>query len=334
MKAAFIEQTGPPENIRYGDLPDPKCGDEEVLVRVKAVAVNPIDTYIRSGLIKAQLPQPFIIGCDLAGVVEKPGSKATRFKSGDRVWGSNQGLLGRQGTFSELAAADEDFLYLTPAGVSDDDAAAIALVGITARLGLTRAQLKSGETIFVNGGSGGVGSTVIQMSKAIGAKVIASAGSDAKTAACRKLGADAAVNYKTENIAEAIKKAAPQGVNVWWETTREPDFDLAVGSLAFRGRMVLMAGRDARPAFPVGAFYTKDCAIHGFVMFMASPDEQRAAAHDINRWLAEGKLKPKIDRVLPLSQAAEAHRLQEQNTIGKQGTLSGKIVLNPQPAFP
>src|SRR5687767_936598 len=149
MKAAFIEQTGPPENIRYGELPDPKCGDAQVLVRVKAVAVNPIDTYIRAGLIKAQLPQPFIIGCDLAGVVEAAGPKAMRFKPGDRVWGSNQGLLGRQGTFCELAAVDEDFLYPTPASVSDEDAAAIALVGITAQLGLTRAQIKAGETIFV-----------------------------------------------------------------------------------------------------------------------------------------------------------------------------------------
>jgi NADPH2:quinone reductase len=329
MKAAFIERPGPPENVRYGDLPAPGVGDPQVLVRVKAVAVNPIDTYIRSGMIKVDLPSPFIIGCDLAGTVERIGSKVRRFKPGDRVWASNQGLLGRQGTFAELAAVDENYLYNTPSEVSDQDAAAIALVGITARLGLTRAQLKPGETLFVNGGSGGVGSTVIQMARAIGAKVIASAGTDEKAAACHKLGADAAINYKTEKIAEAVKRIAPGGVNVWWETTREPDFDTAVGALAFRGRMVLMAGRDARPPFPVGPFYTRDASLHGFVMFMAPPDEQRAAADDINRWMREGKLKPKIDRVLPLSEAAAAHRLQEENTIGKKGTLSGKIVLQP-----
>ena len=329
MKAAFIEKPGPPENIYYGDVPEPKLGDSQVLVRVKAVAVNPIDTYIRSGMIKVDLPSPFIIGCDLAGTVERVGAKATRFKSGDRVWGSNQGLLGRQGTFSELAAVDENYLYPTPSGVSDEDAAAVALVGITARLGLHRAQLKSGETIFVNGGSGGVGSTVIQMAKATGARAIATAGSDEKVAACKKLGAELAINYKTQNVAETLKKAAPGGVNVWWETTREPDFDTAVNAMASRGRIILMAGRDARPPFPVGPFYTRDCSLHGFVMFMASPDEQRAAANDINRWLSEGKLKPKIDRVLPLSDAATAHRLQEENTIGKKGTLSGKIVLTP-----
>ena len=329
MKAAFIEKPGPPENIRYGDLPEPKLSDSQVLVRVKAVAVNPVDTYIRSGLIKMELPSPFIIGCDLAGTVERVGNKVSRFKPGDRVWGSNQGLLGRQGTFAEWAAADENYLYPTPEGVSDEDAAAIALVGITAHLGLMRAQLKAGETLFVNGGSGGVGSTVIQMAKAMGAKVIATAGSDERAAACRKLGADAAINYKTEKVGEALKKAAPGGVNVWWETTREPDFDTAVNALASRGRMVLMAGREARPAFPVGPFYTRDCALHGFVMFMAPPDEQRAAAKDINRWLGEGKVRPKIDRVLPLAEAATAHRVQEENTIGKKGTLSGKIVLKP-----
>ena len=329
MKAAYIEKTGPPEVIRYGDVADPKLGESQVLVRVKAVSMNPIDTYIRSGLIKAEMPSPFILGCDLAGMVERVGSKVTRFKSGDRVWGSNQGLLGRQGTFSELAGVDEQFLYPTPAGVSDEDAAAISLVGITAHLGLKRAHIKSGETLFVNGGSGGVGSTVIQMGKAMGARVIATAGSDEKVAACRKLGVDAAINYKTEKVADALKEIAPYGVNVWWETTREADFDTIVNAMAFRGRIVLMAGRDARPQFPVGPFYTRDLALHGFVMFMAPPEEQRAAAEDMNRWLVDGKLKPRIDRVLPLSETAAAHRVQEESTVGKKGTVSGKIVLKP-----
>jgi NADPH2:quinone reductase len=93
--------------------------------------------------------------------------------------------------------------------------------------------------------------------------------------------------------------------------------------------MIVMAGREARPVFPVGPFYVKDCSLHGFAMFNASSDEQRAAAEDINRWLSEAKLRPRIDRVLPLSQAAEAHRLQEENTLGKKGTLAGKIVLKP-----
>src|SRR2546425_3370355 len=151
MKAAHIDRTGPPENIVYGDLPAPAPGPSQCLVKVAAVAVNPIDTYIRGGLVPMQLPMPYIIGCDLAGMVVEAGSKLARFKPGDRVWGSNQGLLGRQGTFAEFAAVDEEWLYSTPKGVADEQAAAIALVGITAHLGLVReAKLKSGETLFVN----------------------------------------------------------------------------------------------------------------------------------------------------------------------------------------
>jgi NADPH2:quinone reductase len=330
MKAAYIEQTGPPENIQYGELPTPQPQGKQVLVKVAAVAVNPIDTYLRSGMVKMELPLPFIIGCDVAGTVEAVGPEATRFKPGDRVWGSNQGLLGRQGTFAEYAAIDEDWLYPTPDGVDDQQTAAIALVGITAHLGLFRdGKLKPGETVFVNGGSGGVGSTVVQMAKAVGAKVICTAGSPEKVQACLELGADHAINYKQENVAEAIRAAAPEGINLWWETTREPNFDLVVESLAPRGRMILMAGREARPPFPVGPFYVKGCSLHGFAMFNASADEQRTCGQEIGKWLAEGKLRPRIDRVLPLSEAAEAHRLQEDNTLRQANTLSGKIVLTP-----
>jgi NADPH2:quinone reductase len=330
MKAAYIQQPGPPECIQFGDLPRPTAAGKQVLVKVAAVAVNPIDTYIRSGAVKMDLPRPFIVGCDLAGTVEAVGPQAKRFRPGMRVWGSNQGLLGRQGTFAEYAAVDEDWLYPTPEGVSDEQAAAAALVGITAHLGLFgHAKLRAGETLFVNGGSGGVGSTVVQMAKAVGARVITTAGSEEKLAACRALGADVAINYRSGDVDAAIREAAPSGVNVWWETLREPNFDRSVSLLAPRGRMIIMAGRDARPAFPVGPFYVKGCSLFGFAMFNATSDEQRACAEDINRWLAEGKLRPKIDRVLPLSQAAAAHKLQEENTIGKAGTLAGKIVLKP-----
>jgi NADPH2:quinone reductase len=330
MKAAYIERTGTPEEIRYGDLPTPEPTGNQLLVKVGAVAVNPIDTYIRAGMVAMNLPQPFIVGCDLAGVVEKAGPQARRFAPGTRVWGSNQGLLGRQGTFAQYAAVEEQWLYATPDVVSDEQAAAIALVGITAHLGLVRdARLQSGETLFVNGGSGGVGSTVVQMAKAIGARVMTTAGSDEKVELCRQLGADLGVNYKSENVDERIKQFAPAGVNVWWETLREPNFERTVPLLAPRGRMIVMAGRDAKPPFPVGPFYVKGCSLHGFAMFNATPQEQQAAADDINRWLTDGKLKPRIDRILPLSETAAAHRLQEENTIGKQGTLAGKIVLKP-----
>lgn len=330
MKAAYIEQTGPPENIQYGDLPDPIPQDGQVLVKVEAVAVNPIDTYLRNGANYWELPRPFIIGCDLAGTVVQTGSSANRYRVGDRVWGSNQGLLGRQGTFAELAAVDQQWLYPTPEGVSADAVAACALVGITAHLGLfQKAQLQAGETLFVHGGSGGVGSMVVQMAKAAGARVITTAGSDEKAALCRTLGADEVILYRSQDVAETFKSLAPQGANVVWETQREPNFDLLTSLLAERGRLVLMAGRDARPPFPVGPFYVKGCSLFGFVMFKATAAEQERCSVDINRWLQEGKLRPQIGRVMPLSQAADAHRLQEENTLQKAGTLTGKIVLHP-----
>jgi len=330
VKAAYIRQPGPAESIVYGELPNPQPAGTQVLVKVAAVSLNPVDTYVRSGMVPWNLPVPFIVGCDLAGTVEAIGPEVARFKPGDRVWGSNQGLLGRQGTFAEYAAVEEQWLYPTPPGVSDRDAAAIALVGITAHLGLFRtANLRRGETLFVLGGSGGVGSAVVQMAKAVGASVATTAGSEPKAEICRQLGADAVIRYRTEDIDEAVQRFAPGGVHVWWETLREPDLDRAVKHLALGGRLILMAGREARPPFPVGPFYVKDCSVHGFAMFNAPPDEQRRAADDVNRWLAEGKLRPRISRVMSLAETAAAHRLQEESTIHKSGALAGKIVLEP-----
>lgn len=329
MKAAYLEKTGGPEVIQYGDLPKPTPQQGEVLVRVAAAALNPIDTYIRSGMVAMKLPLPFIPGCDLAGTVEALGA-VKRFKVGDRVWGSNQGLLGRQGTFAEYASVHEDFLYPMPAGISDAEAAGAALVGITAHLGLFRcAHLKAGETVFINGGTGGVGCMVNQMSKAVGAKVITTVGSAEKAERARSFGADLVLNYKTDDIPAGIREFTKgQGVNVWYET-QQPDLVRAFDLLARRGRMVVMAGRQAQPIFPVGSFYPKDLSLFGFAMFNATPDEQRRCAEDINQWLAEKKLRVLIGKTFPFSEAAAAHRLQEDNTLQKAGTLTGKIVLTP-----
>jgi NADPH:quinone reductase len=331
VKAAFIETTGSPDAIRYGDLPQPVPQSGEVLVRVGAVAVNPIDLYIRAGTVAMSLPKPFIVGCDLAGTVEQLGPEVSRFKVGDRVWGSNQGLLGRQGTFAEYACVSEDWLYPTPTGVDDKAAAAVALVGITAHLGLFRdGQLKSGETVFVNGGTGGVGAMVVQMAKAIGAKVITTVGSNEKAKQCQQWGADCVLNYKSDDITARVREfTRGQGVNVWYETQREPDFLRTVDLMAQRGRIIIMAGRQAQPVFPVGPFYVKGLSLHGFAMFNATAAEQRRCAEDIQRWLAAGPLKPPIGRTFSLSQTAAAHQLLEENTLGKAGTLTGKVVLTP-----
>lgn len=330
MKAAYIRSTGSPDVIEYGDIAEPTPGRGQALVKMLAVSVNPIDTYIRNGANYWPLPNPFVVGCDLAGQVVAVADGVTNVQVGQRVWCSNQGLMGRQGSFAELCAVDAHWLYPTPDKVSDQDAAACALVGITSHLGLFRsARLQPGETIFVRGGVGGIGSMVLQMAKTVGAKVITTAGSPEKVYRCQQFGADVVIDYTKEDVAARIKEAAPKGVNVFWETLREPDFNVAVDTMAERGRMILMAGRDARPPFPVGPFYVKGCSLHGVVMFKATPEEQRQAASDINHWLDRGQLKAIIDRVMPLSATAEAHRLQEAHTVQKQSSLQGKLVLVP-----
>ncbi len=330
MKAAFIERTGGPDVIRFGELPDPTPGPSEVLVRVRACGLNPIDTYVRAGTVAMPLRFPQIVGCDLAGEVVAVGGAVDRFRPGDRVWGSNQGILGRQGTFAELASVEERWLYPTPAGVSDRVAAASALVGITAHLGLVRnAGLRAGETVFVDGGSGGVGSMVVQIAKRLGGRVIATAGTPDRRDRLLGYGAEAVIDRAgAGDLAARVFEASPAGVDVYWESLREPDFDTAVRVMAEGGRMVLIAGREARPPFPVGPFYVKGCRLVGFVMFKASWQEQAAAAADLARWMATGLAAP-IAAVMPLAAAAEAHALQERATIARTGGSCGKIVLEP-----
>ncbi len=333
MRAAYIEATGPVEAIQVGDLVMPEPGPGEVLVRVGASAFNPIDLYLRSGAVAMPLPFPYVVGCDVAGRVEKLGPGAARFRKGDRVWGSNQGLLGRQGTTAEFAAVAEDWLYLTPANVPDTDAAAMALTGITAHLGLFRsARLQAGELVYVSGGAGGVGSMVVQMAKAAGARVATTAGTQAKQELCRALGADLALNYKTDDVAARLAEFAPDGVDVWFETQREPDLETNVPLLRRRGRMVLMAGRTAHPSLPLGNFYTRDCSLLGFAMFNATVEEQKQAAADINRWATAGQLRAVVGRTFPLAEAPAAQRLLEENTLQGAGTLSGKVVVTIGPS--
>lgn len=331
MKAAYLNATGAPEVLQYGDVPTPTPQAGEILVRVKAAALNPIDTYIRAGVVAAKLPMPFITGSDLAGVVESLGPGVKRFKAGERVWASNQGLLGRQGTCAEFVCASEDWFFPIPAGVADDEAAGAALVGITAHLGLFRcAKLQAGETVFVNGGTGGVGSMVVQMAKAAGAKVIATVGSPEKANLCQGYGCDRVINYKTDDVPAEIKNfTGEKGVNVWFETQREPDFSKTFPLLAVRGRMIVMAGRVAQPIFPVGQFYTRDLSLIGFAMFNASAAEQRACGDDICRWLGEKKLRAHVGKTFKFAEAAAAHRFLEENTLQKAGTLTGKVVLHP-----
>lgn len=311
MRAAFIDQLGPAENIRFGELPVPVPGATDVLVRVAAVAVDPVDTFIRSGAYRTPTPFPFVIGRDLAGTVAAADPAATGFTLGDRVWCNSMGHAGRQGAAAEFVAVPADRLYRLPDGVDPDAAVAVAHPAATAYLALhTHAGLRAGETVFIAGGGGHVGGAATVLAVRAGARVVASAAA-ADLDYCRSLGADVALDYRDPDLAARLRDAAPVGVDVHLDTSGRHDLLLATEVLAPRGRIVIMSGIHARPQLPAGPLYTRGGRILGFAISNATAAELTAAAARINQLLAGGVLAPRGLRVLPLAAAAEAHHLLE-----------------------
>lgn len=326
MKAAFIRKTGPSSVIEYGELPTPEPKAGEVLVRLEAAAVNPVDAFIRGGQVAMTLPFPFVIGRDLAGVVERTGAGVTRFKPGDRVWCNNQGVDGRQGTFAEFAAVREDLLYAMPDAVDFADIVVLVHSGLTVCLGFERiGGLEPGQVVLVNGGAGNVGRALVQVATGLGARVIATAGSEEGHATCRADGAAAALDYKSASLADELRVAAPDGVDVWWDTSGRQDLEFALGHMRRRGHIVVMSGLGARPVLPIGALYVKDISITGFAITYATVAEMRAASERINTLAAAGKLRTRVAQILPLAEARRAHELIE----AKDARLDGKLIVKP-----
>lgn len=326
MKAAFIRRTGPPDVIEIGELPVPPLSADEVLVRLHAAAVDPVDAYIRQGLVAMTLPLPFVIGRDLAGTVEAVGPAVRGFAVGDRVWCNNQGIEGRQGSFAEFTAVRGDLLYRLPDPVGFEDMMAVAHSGLTACLGIERmGGLAPGQVVFVNGGAGNVGRALVQVATGLGARVVATAGTAAGRDTCRTDGAIAALDYRNPALADELRAAAPDGIDVYWDLSGRQDLAFALAHLRRRGRIVVMSGLGAQPVLPVGALYVHDISIIGFAITYATVAEMRACAERINELAATGRLRGAIARRLPLSQAREAHRLIEDKAV----RLDGKIVVVP-----
>ncbi|MGE5399653.1 MAG: NADPH:quinone reductase [Ignavibacteriales bacterium] len=325
MKAAYIDKPGPPENIQFGNLPMPVLHEHEVLVRVRAVTVNHVDTFIRSGAFQTNIPLPFIIGRDMVGIVETVGSGVRQFKAGEYVWSNCLGIEGHQGTFAEYAGAPENRLYHLPPGVEPNEAVAVVHSALTAVIGLfTKARITAGDTLFINGGSGSVGLSVLQIAKSCGARVAVTAGDEQKAKLCLEMGADRVVNYHKENVLSAIREFAPEGIDIFWESTREFDPEKIIPVMADHGRIVVIAGRNRQCNFPIWPFYTRNCSIYGFIVTGTGIEELKRYSRQINAWLANGTLKANIHEIMPLSKASQAHKLQEQ------GHLPGKIVLVPE----
>lgn len=321
--AAYITELGSPERIRVGELPVPALGPTDVLVHTQALVVNHVDTYVRSGAYATPTPFPFVIGRDLVGTVTDAGTGVAQLTVGDQVWANSLGHAGRQGSFARDVVVAADRLYRLPPGADPVNAVAVLHTAGTAYLGLLReAGTRPGDTVVVGGGAGGVGSAAVQLAAAAGATVIATASArDAEW--CRASGADVVLDYREPNLAGALGAAAPGGVDVFWDTSGHQDLVAIAPLLSVGARVVVTAAANPTPAWPAQHFYTHDISVQAFAISNATVDGLRAAAQVINARLVDGTLKARIGARLPLTEAAEAHRLQESHEV------SGRIVVLP-----
>jgi NADPH:quinone reductase-like Zn-dependent oxidoreductase len=291
-------------------------------VDVLATTVNPVDTFVRSGLFPTQADFPFVVGRDLVGTVAETGPGVTGFRAGDRVWCNSLGHGGRQGAAAEQAVVAADRLYHLPAGVDPYAAVAAFHPAATAYLALfVHGRLRVGETVLVGGAAGNVGSALVTMAVRAGARVLATAGArDARY--CAELGAAEVFDYRDPELTEKIRGAAPSGLDLHLDTAGVNDLQTTVDLLARRGRVVLLAGARTRPVLPAGALYMNDRSIVGFVISHATPDELAEAATYINDLLARGALRPGSIEVFPLGAAAEVHaRMDKGELHGRRAVL-------------
>jgi NADPH2:quinone reductase len=316
MRATQVKKTGGPEVLELADIPKPHPQPGEVLVRVAASGVNFIDTYFREGRYPADLP--FIPGQEAAGVVEKLGDAVTGFAVGDHVaWN------GTRGTYAEYACAPAKDLLHVPPGMSLEDAAAVLLQGLTAHyLVHDTYKIQRGDTILAHAGAGGVGLLLTQMAKMLGASVITTVSTEQKAELSREAGADHVVLYTRENFAGAVKRIAPEGLPVVYDSVGKTTFEDSLKCLRPRGLMALYGGSSgAVPPFDLlrlstmGSLYVTRPTLKDYVQTRA---ELERRATDVFGWVAEGKLKVRIGHKHRLAEAQQAHiDLQARKTTGK-----------------
>jgi len=318
MNAIQVQKTGGPEVLTLVDVPVPKPKANEALVKIAASGVNFIDVYFREGRYPATLP--FIDGQEAAGTVTEVGSDVKSVKPGDRVAYSN--VIG---TYAEYAAVPADRLVKVPNGITDQQAAAAMLQGMTAHyLIYTTYPLKKGETALVHAAAGGVGLLLVQMARNIGARVIGTVGSEEKTRLAREAGADEVILYSQQDFeAETKRLTDGKGVHVVYDGVGQSTFEKGLNVLRPRGHMVLF-GAASGPVPPVDPIkqlmqkgsltLTRPSLIH----YVSTREELEQRAGDIFNMIAAGKLKLRIEYVYKLEQAAEAHRaLEGRKTTGK-----------------
>jgi NADPH:quinone reductase len=322
MKAIQVQKTGGPEALTLVDLPVPKPKPNEAVVKIAAIGVNFIDVYFREGRYPA--PLPFVDGQEAAGTVTDVGSNVTTVKPGDRV-----AYTGVMGAYAEYAAVPADRLVHVPDKITDQQAAAAMLQGMTAHyLVNSTYPLKKGETALIHAAAGGVGLLLVQMAKNIGARAIGTVGTEEKAKLAREAGADEVIVYTQQDFEVETKRLTEnKGVHVVYDGVGKSTFEKGLNVLRPRGYMVLFGGASgAVPPFdPIALsqkgslFLTRPSLVH----YIATREELEQRSNDVLGSVAAGKLKLRIGHVYKLQEVQQAHRDLE----GRKTT--GKILLEP-----
>jgi NADPH:quinone reductase len=322
MKAIRVQQTGGPEVMELVELPVPQPKANEAVVKVSAAGVNSIDLQFRDG--KMKMPLPFIPGQEGAGVVTAAGTQPKTVKIGDRVAWS-----GTLGSYAEYVAAPEEHLVPVPPSVTDEQAAAVMMQGLTAHYLVNDAhKLKAGETALVHAAAGGVGLLLVQMAHAIGARVIGTVSSDEKAKLAREAGADEVIVFTKQDFESEVKRlTGGKGVEVVYDGVGKETFEKNLNVMRLRGMLVLY-GMSSGPVPPVDPAKLSDkgslyMARTTLAHFTATREELLARTSALFRMIGEGKLKVRIAKTYPLAEAAQAHRDMEARTV------AGKLLLMP-----
>jgi len=308
MHAWLCEDPTGVDALIWKELPTPAPKPGEVLIAIKAASLNFPDLLIVQNKYQVKPPLPFVPGSEYAGVIQAVGAGVKHLQVGQNV-----ACLSGTGGFATHAIAPAALCMPLPPGFSYVDAAAFIMIYATSHHALVdRAQLKAGETVLVLGAAGGVGTSAIQIAKALGAKVIAAASTDEKCALCRSIGADATINYSSENLREAIKALTDgKGPDVIYDPVGGDLAEPAFRSIAWRGRYLVVGFASGTiPSLPLNLTLLKGASIVGIFWGGFAKQEPKASAGamaELAQWYAQGKIKPVIDRALPMAELKAAY---------------------------
>ena len=321
MKAIVLKSFGGPESFELRDVPKPVPQAGQVLVRVHATSINPLDYQVRRGDYPDLVPLPAITGHDVSGVVEAVGAGVTAYAPGDEVWYTPQIFEG-QGSYAEYHVAAESIVGRKPAALSHLEAASLSLVGGTACEALVaRAGLRVGESILIHGGAGGVGHVAIQLAKAIGARVLTTV-REANFAFAREMGADVLIDYEKEDYIDAVLRATDgRGVDVVFDTIGGDALSRSPDALAQLGRVVSIVDI-AQPQNLIQA-WGKNAAYH-FVFTR----QNSGKLDELSALVAQGRLRPHVGAVYALADVPAAHARLESRNNG----VRGKVAIEVAPA--